>query len=324
MFPDLSMLPPEVQQQIQQAEQQIKAQLQQLDETVTVEKIEALLRDQKMRPFALDIETDSTIEPDQQAEKMARTELTSALGPFLAQSLGALGMAGSVAPQLGKFFAETLRYIASGFKVARSMDDAIDELAEGMENFQPPQEPQGEDPASAQMEAQASMIKAQADAQKAQNEAQAAQGEMQFKVQEMQLEAQKTGVEIEKLYAEIEKIRAETASKAEEMDIRKAEVALKGHEVNLNAKKTDADIQRGDRELSLNERKTSGELTLAERKLQADAQRGERQDGLAAKKVDNDREAAGLPAERTKKKRVLTPEHDDKGRIKRVVETEED
>ena len=36
------------------------------------------LRDQKVRPFVLDIETDSTIQPDEQAEKQARTEFMQA------------------------------------------------------------------------------------------------------------------------------------------------------------------------------------------------------------------------------------------------------
>ena len=66
--------------QAQQIVAQIQEQLKELSETVTWEAVMALFQAERTRPFILNIETDSTIEPDEQAEKEARTEFLSAVG----------------------------------------------------------------------------------------------------------------------------------------------------------------------------------------------------------------------------------------------------
>jgi TRAP-type C4-dicarboxylate transport system substrate-binding protein len=99
MLPDLASLPPEVQQQIQQIEQQLQQQVAQLQQTVTVEAVEQLLKSEKTRPFILDVETDSTIEPDQMAEKQARVEFGQAFSQLLTGIVPALQMAPQMAPR---------------------------------------------------------------------------------------------------------------------------------------------------------------------------------------------------------------------------------
>jgi hypothetical protein len=49
--------------------------------TPTIEKVMALLREQRVRPFVLDIETDSTIAPDENAQKQRATEFVTASAP---------------------------------------------------------------------------------------------------------------------------------------------------------------------------------------------------------------------------------------------------
>jgi hypothetical protein len=218
MLPDLGALPPEVQEQIAQLEQQCQQQLAALDQEVTVEKLGALFKDQRLRPFVLDIETDSTIQPDEMREKQKRVEFSQAISGLLQQGVAAM----QVAPQLGKFVAESLRFMASGFRPGRQMDEAIDELSEEFANYQPPPAEQGEDPEAAKMMAQAEVMKAQATGQAAQAKAQEAeakvglmQQEMQIKAQETALEGEKTNAEVEKIGAEIQKIRAEIGFKAQ-------------------------------------------------------------------------------------------------------------
>jgi hypothetical protein len=41
-----------------------------------------LLRDERTRGFRIEIETDSTVEPDEQAEKQRRVEFLEAVGNF--------------------------------------------------------------------------------------------------------------------------------------------------------------------------------------------------------------------------------------------------
>ncbi|MEN1729443.1 MAG: hypothetical protein AAGJ52_13485, partial [Pseudomonadota bacterium] len=127
--------PPEV---IQQAQQQAQKYM---EETVTREQVQELLQSQRVRPFVLDIETDSTIQPDENAEKTNRSEFLTAVGGFLAQATPMVMQA----PQLGDFVASTLRYVANGYRCGREMDMAVDALAERMrevsERSQEPPEP---------------------------------------------------------------------------------------------------------------------------------------------------------------------------------------
>ena len=66
---------------------------------MTVEAVEQLLKSQKIRPFVLDIETDSTIQPDENAEKQKRVEFMGALGLLLQQGVMAMQMAPQLASE---------------------------------------------------------------------------------------------------------------------------------------------------------------------------------------------------------------------------------
>jgi len=133
--------------QAQQLLQQIEARKQELASTITIEAVVQLLRDQRARPFILDIETDSTIQPDENAEKQRRTEFLTAIGGFIQQAFPIVQQA----PETGEFVAEALRFAASGFRAGRQLDGVIDELAEKIK--QAPQQAQQPDPVQ-QLEAQ--------------------------------------------------------------------------------------------------------------------------------------------------------------------------
>lgn len=148
--------------QAQQHIAQIQGQLQKLAQVPTIEKIMALLREQKLRPYVLDIETNSTIEPDENAQKQRATEFTTAIGGFLKEALPLV----QTMPQAAPLAAETLKYVASQFRAGRSLEAVIDEFADQM--AQMASQPKPPDPKQAQEAAAA-----QAVAQKAQAEAEA-------------------------------------------------------------------------------------------------------------------------------------------------------
>lgn len=176
---------------------------------VTLEDVDGLLKEQRVRPFVLEVESDSTIAPNEQAEKEARTEFVTAIGGFLQQA----GPMVQAMPQTGPFVAEMFKFAAGAFRGSRELGPAIDDLAEQVKAAgQQPQE-QGPSPEA---------IKAQADAQKVQMEMQADQQRLQADLQKMQLESQakmaeaaakqrQAAADLQKTNAEIEKIRAEIA-----------------------------------------------------------------------------------------------------------------
>ena len=99
MVPLMEADPAEAQGQIQEIEQQVQQAIEQAQAQVTVEAVEQLLKSQKIRPFVLDIETDSTIQPDENAEKQKRVEFMGALGPLLQQGVMAMQMAPQLASE---------------------------------------------------------------------------------------------------------------------------------------------------------------------------------------------------------------------------------
>ncbi|WP_119271441.1 hypothetical protein [Taklimakanibacter deserti] len=119
----------ELQQNVQalaKTKSQMDGQIQQLQATVTMEKIVGLLREQRIRPFVLEIETDSTIQPDENAEKASRTEFLGALSGAMQQLVPLVAQQPATAP----FAAETLKFAVAPFRAGRALAGAIEQYAE--------------------------------------------------------------------------------------------------------------------------------------------------------------------------------------------------
>jgi hypothetical protein len=159
----------------QQIQQQAQAQIEKVKETVTIEQVMDLLHDQKLRPFVLDIETDSTIQPDEDAEKQRRTEFVAAIGQFM-QEFGPVVQA---QPKAAPFVAELLKFAAAPYRAGRDLENAIEEFAEQISQTAGQQQ---------QPSPEAEAAKAQAEATQAQ--AQAKQQESQAKIAQMAAETQ--------------------------------------------------------------------------------------------------------------------------------------
>lgn len=147
---------PEGMQQAQQILQQAQAEVQRLENTVTVEKIVAMLREQRVRPFVLEIETDSTIQPDEDAAKQRATEMVTAVGGYMSQAFPLV----QAMPEAAPVAAEFLKFIASQFRAGRQMDGVIDEFADKMKEIA--SQPRGPDPAQVAAEAEAKQAEADA------------------------------------------------------------------------------------------------------------------------------------------------------------------
>ncbi len=116
---------------------------------VTIEQVGALLASQKLRPFMLDIETDSTIAPNEAEEKQSRIEFITAISQFIAQA----GQMVAQQPETAPFAGELLKFTAQGFRAGRQLGGSIDEFVEQVKQkaATPPQ--QQPDPAVAKAEA---------------------------------------------------------------------------------------------------------------------------------------------------------------------------
>lgn len=184
----------EVLQQAQGQMQQLQQQIEDLKEKPTLEKCVALLRENRLRPFVLDIETDSTIQPDEDAEKQRRAEFLQALGGTLQQ----LAPMVQQNPKTASFAGEVLKFALAPFRAGRELEQSIDEFVEQMQQMAPPQQPNG-DAMQAQVDQQRVQIEGQRlqfDQQKAQNEFQIRQAEIAANARTAQMQGQ-ADVELE-------------------------------------------------------------------------------------------------------------------------------
>lgn len=109
----------------------------------------ALLRDEKTRGYRIDIETDSTIEADLQAEKQARVEFLQAVGQFLGPAMEAVQTSPAMAPLLGKLLLFGVKGFRAGRGLEKDFEEAIEQLGQAAKQPPPP------DPEAEKMKAEA-------------------------------------------------------------------------------------------------------------------------------------------------------------------------
>src|SRR4029077_12185307 len=112
-------------------------------EKPNLDQVLKFLHNNRARSFVLDIETDSTIMADEQAEKQSRTEFMSMMSNLLPQ----LSMMIGAQPKTAEFCGEVLKFATAPFRAGRSLDGAIDELVEQMKQLG--DQPKGPDPIEA-------------------------------------------------------------------------------------------------------------------------------------------------------------------------------
>jgi hypothetical protein len=140
-----------------------------------------LLRSDQMRNFRIDVETDSTIQADENAERQSRVEFLTAFTSML-EKIGMLAQTPLAAP-LMPMMGEAALYLTRGFRAGRSLEETIEnsfkKLQQGMQQQaqQPPPEIE-----KAKMEMALKEKEAQHDAQLSEKEL---QGNMQMKQQEL-------------------------------------------------------------------------------------------------------------------------------------------
>ena len=94
--------------------------MEELMENPTWEEVEQLLTDDITLSYKIDIETDSTIKVDQEADKAARIEFLDAAGKFLQAAMS--NQNPDLAPLLGKL----LEFGVRGFKIGKELETAFE------------------------------------------------------------------------------------------------------------------------------------------------------------------------------------------------------
>lgn len=140
----------------------------------------SLLRDDRTRGFRIEVETDSTIEADEQQEKASRIEFLTAIGGFLRE---AIPLAQNV-PQIVPALQEMLMFLVRGFRVGRTMEEVLERSLEQLAQQALQAQAQRPDPNAAEQGRLAL-------------EAEQKRAELQLRQQELQIESELKRQQIE-------------------------------------------------------------------------------------------------------------------------------
>lgn len=196
-----------------------------------------LLRNDKLRGFRIDIETDSTIQGDAQEEKQSRIEFIEGMTKFIEMAAQVSAQLPAFAPLAGKM----LQFGVRGFRVGRDLETAIEEFCEKAEQVakdnasnpkpDPEQIKQETEKIKQQGEIQSQQVEAQSEQTNAQIRLKEAEMKQQGDQQRLALDAQKDEamfrLEMEKLRMQNEYEREAHARKMEELA---AQAKMKEHE----------------------------------------------------------------------------------------------
>jgi len=283
-------------QQFEQAQQAIigkwQPQIEQAGQVVTIDAVMEFLKDQKLRPFVLDIETDSTIYPDEMMEKQSRQEFMAAFAGTM-QSLMPMMQLG---PEAVAVAGGVFKFALAPYRVGRELEGLIDDFTDQgpaiAERLQA-QASNGESDQLAQANmalAQAEMKKAEAAVAKVQADTQGKQQEIQLRAAEAQSKAEEgqrkfmleveqtkgtiaeTEARIEKVYAEIQKLGVDAQNQTRQQDREDVKAVS-----DIQARQTDQALSMQDRERQAIE----GERSNA---------RADRQQQFTEQKTEQDRE----------------------------------
>lgn len=236
--------------QLQAAMAQMMQEMQKLQQQPTIEQVLTFLKDNRAKSFVLDIETDSTIVADENAEKQRRTEFVQMLGGLMQQ----LGQMVAADPANAKFCGEVLKFSVAPFRASRQLDGAIDEMVERMETKGA--QGKGDDPTTAmgkiqlqieQMKQQTAQQKIAQDMQIAQaklaqddshkqmelaNQRQIAQMKMQGDSQDAQVDM---AVQGQKMQESREAHQAQLAANQQKMELERQKAALQAQSHMMKA-----------------------------------------------------------------------------------------
>jgi hypothetical protein len=210
----------------EQIMQQAQQQIERLSSTVTIDQVMEVLRDQRIRPFTLDIETDSTIQPDEQAEKQARNEF---MGAFT-QTTAALGQLVSATPEAAPLAGAMLKFVLAPYRAGRELNGQIDTFVEALQAKA--QQPQ------ANPQAEALKAQAENEQKRTDGELEVKRGEIQLREHEMVLKAQ----------TDERKTQMEMALKTQEAQTKQAETAQK---MKLEAEQAQRDAEKHRQEMEM-------------------------------------------------------------------------
>lgn len=254
--------PQQAQQAMQQAQQQVLSKyapmLSEAQGQVPIDDVMELLRDEKARCFAFEIESDSTILTDELAEKQARNDFVTA---FTGASQALMGIA-AMGEQGATLAGEMLKFVLAPYRAGRQLDAAIDAFIDAAPQMaQQAAGQQGQDGLTQAQQSLADAEKAKAAAQMAKVQADSANDAVKARQQIMQLQqkiadqAQAHGIEVGKLQLQMRDIQSSVDFKNAQIDQIYAKLGIENRKQQLaeDTAMVDAELRTRDQDIKIDQ-----------------------------------------------------------------------
>jgi hypothetical protein len=201
-----------------------------------IEKAIDLLRQDKLRGFRIDIETDSTINADANDERESSIAFIQGVTKYMETAFQIAQQQPEAVQVLGKMLLFSVRRFRTGRDLESTLETFIEKMekqAKAKENAPPQPSPEQQ---KAMIDLQAAKQKSQAEVQKAQIDAQSSaednQREMASKQMDAQIAQQQAALDMEKMRQQMEMQQAEFAMKMRQMQM-EMELSAKEHDQKL-------------------------------------------------------------------------------------------
>ena len=89
----------------------------------TLDEMLEIMRNDKLRNYQIDVETDSTVFADEEEVKRTRIEFANVFGNYLVKAIEAT----RAAPEVTPIAFEILKFVAGAWKIGRNFEDVIDQ-----------------------------------------------------------------------------------------------------------------------------------------------------------------------------------------------------
>lgn len=214
-----------------------------------------LLKNDKMRTFRIDIETDSTIEVDRQAERDSVVQLFTAVGGFLEKALPI----GQAMPQLVPALGQSILFAFRRFGVGRDTEGVWEQAIDGLETAAKNPAPRPPSP---------EQIKAQQEQQKIEAQNQQIAAQAQIDAQAHQAELEKAQITHQSVMEQLQLKLAIEAQKGKNIQTQQTmDAAAREHQAQLDAaaRITEAAVNADalDRESALSEQQHGHNIEMA-------------------------------------------------------------
>lgn len=263
--------PAQVEQQFQQAQQQViqkhAAELAKMQKAVTIEAVMKLLRDNKARCFAFEIQTDSTILTDEAQAKASANEFYAAF----TGGMNGLMQAASMGPEVMRAAAEVFKMVLGPYRPPRSVMAAIDDMLDAAPQIAQQMQASQQDGGEGDMKelAAAEMEKAKAQMAKVEADAALKQAELQQRMAQMQID---TGEKQAKLQMENNKLQLQASKQEQEFAAKMADLDAKQNLMQAQTAKILAEIGLDVRRQDLEEYRAATDTAMRQEEIARDDQ----------------------------------------------------